>query len=126
MKPFIIFERLLAVSIIVWLVWLFTYNPDGADSLDLLSCSLTVYLLAATYWQRKKILIGESELKKCGSTWVLLLNVFGFMLALYFLPEKIPSDDISARLMLWLFFITYLYDIGLRLKAWRILGQMNH
>jgi len=118
-----IFDLLLIGLFLSWIGWLIFYNPGVLDAYDMLLGGFTLFGIVSGTIDRKKIISSAENLQIIGSTWRLVFNAVALPLAGYFLYYKIPMDDISARLILWLFYLTFVYDICLRLKAWRILSH---
>lgn len=118
-------ERVIAIFFLLWLVYLFTFNPEPVDGFDLLLGGITIYSIVGGYLQRKKIVINQKELAIYGKAWRIIINAGVLVLAVIFLPPKLLPGDISANLILGLFLITFMYDVGLRLKAWQMLRKLK-
>jgi len=125
MQLLIITERVIAISFLLWLGWLFTFNQMPPDGYDIIPGIITCLSIIWNYRTRKKIFINPEELKIFGKLWRLLIGMLGLVAAAIILAPKIPSGDISAQLILWLFLLTFLHELGLRLKAWQMSRYMK-
>lgn len=124
--PFMIFfERALGILFILWVGWLFTFNPDSSDAYDILLGGLTGFSIGWSHVQRKRIQTDNNELVTYAKIWRLVINIIGLIIAAIILVPKMPPGDISANLILGLFFVTFIYDLALRFKSWLIVKGMS-
>ncbi len=118
-----VFDFLLFSLFLSWVVWLFKYNPDQFSQLDIFLGGGVFAMIVKGYQARKALFADSRDIKILGSTWRLLVSAVGLPVAGYFLYFKIPVDDSSARLVLWIIYLTFIYDICLRINAWYLLKE---